>query len=117
MNSRQGEVLFMKLNMDRCNYKKNSDTKITKLQLGLHKKEFSLKASGNICEGEVTGHIHKAVGECELYEDKNGTMFLRVTGDSEIKHEEHESLKLDKGDYEIVIQREYDEEQNRYVAD
>lgn len=85
-----------------------------------------------IREGEVSGHIHatntgtlielpQATGG--YYQDGNrfeipaGQMFLTADHQIKITHPEHATLPLDKGDYVIRIQREYDELKDRQVLD
>lgn len=71
-----------------------------------------------LAEGEVTGHAHRITeGDAELYEHE-GTLFLKVVSEKALlTHEEHHPIELPKGDYEIKIQREYEPEGWRYVAD
>jgi hypothetical protein len=70
-----------------------------------------------LAEGEVTGHSHKITsGKAELYQDGD-TLYLHVEEDATLTHEEHKPLTLPVGDYEIKIQREYEPEGWRYVAD
>lgn len=71
-----------------------------------------------LAEGEVTGHAHRITdGEAELYEHE-GILYLRVKSESaSLTHEEHKTIELPKGDYEINIQREYSPKGWRYVAD
>ncbi len=71
-----------------------------------------------LAEGEVTGHAHRiTAGEAELYES-NGVLFLKVVSEhAKLTHEEHKPIDLPKGDYEITIQREYEPEGWRNVAD
>ena len=71
-----------------------------------------------LAEGEVTGHLHQITkGDAELYDD-NGTLYLHVDSDNaELTHEEHKTIILPKGDYEITIQREYTPEGWQHVAD
>jgi len=47
----------------------------------------------------------------------NTDMVITADNAIEIRHPEHGSLKLPKGDYRVVIQQEYDELQNINVAD
>ena len=61
-----------------------------------------------VARGEVTGHSHR-------FEDKttnlfmlNGIMYANVPFATEIIHEEHEPIKIEKGVYEIGNEREYD---------
>ena len=68
--------------------------------------------------GEVTGHAHAMTdGGVELLEAHPGR-YLRVTAASDLRHEEHATIRVDPGVYEVVIQREYDDvEEWRQVAD
>ena len=65
-----------------------------------------------LAEGEVTGHKHEVKGKAELYEHE-GTLFLKVD-EAELVHEDHDTITLPKGNYEIVIQREYEISEKRY---
>ena len=117
---RQGELCFIPLNLP---------------------EKFRGQVTGNIMknnvirEGEVTGHMHRASENAELYIIEGsgnrtnlwadgeafalpqGQMFLTSKNTIEISHDEHKTLKLDAGDYIIRIQREYDEEKDRLIAD
>jgi hypothetical protein len=81
-----------------------------------------LRVSGHILEGEVTGHIHK-VAEAQLAEAEllecGADLFLSVSaeGGVSIVHEDHHTLVLPAGNYEIVRQREYSPEEIRNVQD
>lgn len=63
-----------------------------------------------LAKGEATGHAHRiktADGEVELYE-KHGTLYLKViNNNATVTHEEHNEIKLPKGNYKVQIQREY----------
>jgi hypothetical protein len=98
---RQGDVLFRKIDtIPECDFKK--------------------RINGHILEGEATGHIHRLAdveaGEVLEVGDK---MYLSVTaeGGVSIIHEEHNTLFLPTGDYEVIRQREYSPEAIRNVAD
>lgn len=71
-----------------------------------------------LVEGEVTGHSHRiGNGEAELYE-KNGTFYLEVLSPTAtLIHEEHDAISIPKGNWLVRIQREYEPEGWRYVAD
>ena len=71
-----------------------------------------------LAEGEVTGHAHRiSEGQAELYE-KNGTLYLRVLSPTALlTHEEHNQIKIPQGNWMVKIQREYEPEGWRYVAD
>lgn len=71
-----------------------------------------------LAEGEVTGHAHRiSEGEVELYE-RDGTLYLRVLSETAaLTHEEHHRIDIPKGDWVVRIQREYEPDGWRYVAD
>lgn len=97
---RQGDVLFKK---------------IRSVPAGDAKK----RTSGHILEGEATGHVHRVadVDAAEVLEIGEG-LYLSV-GDAGvgIVHEEHRTIELPRGDYEVVRQREYSPEEIRNVCD
>ena len=72
--------------------------------------------------GEVTGHAH-AIAEPQAKEftmeqaDNTVRRFLEVASGADVKHEEHATIQLPPGFYEIVQQREYTPEAIRNVAD
>ena len=71
--------------------------------------------------GEVTGHAHAVVGDVELLAadlEEMELRFLRVEGEmAEVVHEEHGTITLPPGDYEVRRQREYAPEASVMVAD
>jgi hypothetical protein len=73
-----------------------------------------------VAEGELTGHHHTIVAEgCRLLQLKN-ELYLEVTADQvEITHEEHKTLPIPKGVYQIGKVKEYDyiQEMERQVRD
>ncbi|HBB35812.1 MAG TPA: hypothetical protein DDZ80_06365 [Cyanobacteria bacterium UBA8803] len=71
-----------------------------------------------LAEGEVTGHSHRiSNGEAELYE-QDGTLYLRVLSETAtLTHEEHKAIQIPQGNWMVRIQREYEPEGWRYVAD
>jgi hypothetical protein len=71
-----------------------------------------------LAEGEVTGHSHRiSDGKAELYE-KDGTLYLRVLSENAtLIHEEHKGIAIPQGDWMVKLQREYEPEGWRYVAD
>lgn len=71
-----------------------------------------------LAEGEVTGHRHRiSQGNAQLYE-RNGTLYLKVLSPTALlTHEEHQPIAIPKGDWIVRIQREYEPEGWRYVAD
>jgi hypothetical protein len=71
-----------------------------------------------LAEGEVTGHSHRiSNGEAELYET-DGTLYLRVLSPTAtLTHEEHNAIDIPQGTWMVNLQREYEPEGWRYVAD
>jgi hypothetical protein len=71
-----------------------------------------------LAEGEVTGHKHRiSEGQAELYE-KDGSLYLRVLSETALlTHEEHQAIAIPQGNWVVKIQREYEPEGWRYVAD
>jgi len=66
--------------------------------------------------GEHTGHAHRLENEDhELFANPddidrngNGRKFLRLLKPTNLSHEEHDTITLPPGDYEVTIVREYD---------
>lgn len=71
-----------------------------------------------LAEGEVTGHRHRiSDGQAELYE-RDGTLYLKVlSSEATLTHEEHHAVTIPQGDWLVRIQREYEPDGWRYVAD
>ena len=82
--------------------------------------DCKLRENGHILEGEVTGHIHKIdnLDAADVLESGE-QMYLNVSaeGGVSIVHEDHDTLEIPAGDYEIVRQREFSPEEIRNVAD
>jgi hypothetical protein len=73
-----------------------------------------------LAEGEVTGHIHQAIGPgVVLYETAPDTIYLSAPSGAEVTHPEHRTMVLPPGEYDRVIVREYDHpaEESRRVVD
>ncbi len=93
--------------------------------------ELGKKLSDNsgvvvLAYGEVTGHKHQIRSKnVELFETKEqqdaalalGTRILRAHTDVKLRHEEHDTVSLSKGDWLVRIQREYSPQELRNVAD
>lgn len=56
--------------------------------------------------GEVTGHAHR-VDVGELFETKEGQLYLKVDKLTKVSHEEHKTIELDKGCYLVDVKRQY----------
>ncbi len=64
-----------------------------------------------LAHGEVTGHSHRIPHRsAKLYRDEADARFLRATAPVILRHEEHAPVQLPTGDYRIVIQRVWTDE-------
>lgn len=74
-----------------------------------------------LAHGEVTGHAHAIKDrEAALFRDpKLAAIFMHVSGDDTValEHEEHATIHIPPGNYQVVRQREYSPEAIRNVAD
>jgi len=78
------------------------------------------RENGHILEGEATGHIHrlKDTVVAKVLETFAGLrMFIRAEKPAEIIHEDHDTITLPPGNYEVIRQREYTPEAIRQIAD
>jgi hypothetical protein len=95
---RQGDVIIKQIN------------KISDLT------EYQEKQDTILAEGETKGHKHKIIeGQVKLMVLKTAVnalfplMVLRVLSEKAVLfHEEHNQIELPYGDYQVLIQREYD---------
>lgn len=69
--------------------------------------------------GERTGHAHALVEkDVTLYQTEDKSRFLEIRKNAaNLSHEEHATITLEPGVYEVVQQREYSPEAIRNVAD
>jgi hypothetical protein len=69
----------------------------------------------------VTGHAHAIKAEsAALFRDpKLMAVFLTVGADGAValEHEEHDTIRLPPGNYQVIRQREYSPDEIRNVAD
>jgi uroporphyrinogen-III synthase len=101
---RQGDVLIVKVGELPANIKKAKDNVII--------------------YGETTGHSHRVMGGAVVYDPPqysgDGLLKLIEVGNKEkaqVVHEEHGTIDLSPGIYECRRQREYGENEIRYVMD
>lgn len=124
---RQGDVVFVKL----------GDAVAKSVQA-----EFKKPHDMVLKEGEQTGHKHEAVGTVEVFAPhlegqpwsrpftrdavrSNGLtqgamdtmLYLTANGQFKVVHPEHGTLVMEKGNYLVFSQREYDETRDRQVID
>jgi hypothetical protein len=69
-----------------------------------------------LVEGEVTGHAHR-LQEGKIWETPQGLLFLAAVTGSQIVHEEHNTINLEPGYWQVIRQREYSPEAIRWVTD
>jgi hypothetical protein len=71
-----------------------------------------LKKENTIAYGEATGHHHTIYAKDSASGSKviefDGKKYLHLFGTCELKHQEHDPIKLPSGVYEIKIERERD---------
>lgn len=74
-----------------------------------------------LVHGTATGHSHAVDAKLGVITriPANGNRFLRVAkGGVDLVHEEHTTINLPAGNYQIIRQREYDDSgEIRFVAD
>jgi len=72
-----------------------------------------------VAEGEATGHAHvlEPTEDATVLVDVDAE-FVRIMGaNGLLVHDEHTAIAIPEGDYQVVRQREYAPEENRFVAD
>lgn len=64
-----------------------------------------------IKEGEATGHHHKLVkeynGQFDVLEDLAGQKYLQINEPTDLTHQEHKTITIERGLYFISHEREY----------
>ena len=74
-----------------------------------------------LAHGEVTGHAHAIKDQrAALFHDpKLMAVFMHVSGSATValEHDEHSTIQIPPGDYQIIRQREYSPAEIRNVAD
>lgn len=68
--------------------------------------------------GEKTGHSHVLTGDVNFYSTGSDQVICQVNSSAKLIHEEHGNIDVPKGDYLVIIQREFDAVQGiRTVTD
>lgn len=93
---RQGDVLFLK---------------VADLPAALIERKSDV-----LVEGEATGHAHRLT-EGQIWQTREGELFLSTGAESKIVHEEHAPIELEPGYWQVIQQREYSPEAVRWVMD
>jgi len=74
-------------------------------------KEVKAEMRGYVfAEGETTGHYHASVADknVKMYEENGVKYFSVLDGEATVTHQEHGTVTLPKGNYQIGIVQEYD---------
>jgi hypothetical protein len=79
------------------------------------------KGHAVLAHGEVTGHVHAIKDRrAALFRSTDTTdIYMHVSGDVPVtlEHQEHDTIKVPPGTYQIIRQREYAPGAFRHVAD
>jgi hypothetical protein len=59
-------------------------------------------------EGKVTHHAHRIVSPVAAMFELGDARYLRLVEPADLVHDEHDSIALPAGDYQIVIHHEYE---------
>lgn len=65
-----------------------------------------LKGKKTLAEGEKTNHKH-VIDVGQLFESKDGKLYLKSEKMTNLTHEEHRKSPIPKGNYLVVIKRQY----------
>lgn len=78
-------------------------------QVAVLPKEKMKKKDTVLAYGEATGHMHMfpAIADVSTWL-VNGQTFVEVFRPTMLTHQEHKHLQIEKGTYEVIIEREYD---------
>ena len=62
--------------------------------------------------GEATGHHHTLTktkeNQFNLLEDAQGNKYILILDRTELTHQEHDTITLEPGKYQMTIEREFD---------
>jgi len=73
---------------------------------------------GILAYGEVTGHTHRIRGGVEAaMKVAAGVAYVQAMQEARVDHEEHGTITLPPGNWQVVRQREYVPEGYRQVVD
>ena len=89
------------------------------VKIGDEKPTGKAKAYGRVvlAEGEVTGHAHVVEGAVAEFVSTDGNRLLWVEAPTTIKHEEHATVMLNPGLWQLGVQMEQTAEDLRHVMD
>jgi hypothetical protein len=76
--------------------------------MGIIKHDAKEQKDGVLALGEATGHRHRIEDRLNAMMMVIGTMaYVRAIQEANIVHEEHATITLPPGDWEVIKQREY----------
>ena len=68
-----------------------------------------IKSNIDLALGEATGHHHQLISPIIKFFGENGAVnYFEIDEPAELTHQEHNTLQITPGSYEIQIEREYD---------
>jgi hypothetical protein len=70
-----------------------------------------------LAHGEVTGHAHRIKSHAVRAWSADAERFIQVLETVALTHEEHSTVKIPPGMYQVVIQTEYTPKELRRVQD
>ena len=70
-----------------------------------------------ILKGEATGHAHRIVNGSIFTGPGTGEMYIEAEVGASLVHEEHNTIPIEAGFYEVIRQREYNPRRSRFVED
>ena len=84
---------------------RHGDVQLTKIDQ-IPSDAVSLGDRKELAYGEMTGHAHR-IDIGELFQTKNGDLYLRVEKLAKLSHEEHKTQTINPGVYRVGIKRQY----------
>ena len=69
--------------------------------------ESATQLSTNIIAHGENGNTHKLHGSHQVYENPDKQILFEAKQDVSLKHQEHNTLKISKGNYVIIQEREF----------
>lgn len=95
---------------------RQGDVLIVEAKRGPMRGQVKPAADNVLVYGEATGHAHRVEGDVAIMDTPEGKT-VEAAKPFRVVHEEHDTIEIPEGFYRIIRQREFDEEQIRYVAD
>jgi len=75
------------------------------------------KAGVVLAHGSATGHTHAIAAQSAQLRELDGRRYLSVPRGASLTHDEHDTIRLAPGLYEVTRQREWADEMVRGVED